>query len=325
MIGMNLEEKIVVVDSGYESYAYEEELFGNSGYQFEIFPGESHDREGKKKFAKDAVGILVRWTEIDDDFIQAVPKVKAVVRYGVGYDNINIDSASRHNVKVSNVQGYANHAVSDHAIALIYACIRALPQSERSLKEHYTQPPIKNISEIHTLTLGIIGLGRIGGTLCTKAKTLFKEIIAYDPYIQDDKFISLGARKTTLEKLIENSDVISLHCNLTEETRNLINSSNIACMIKQPILINTSRGAVVNDLDLLQGLKADKLHSAGLDVFHEEPPGKNYDQLLAHPRVISTGHYAWYSKTSAKELQEKAAQNLLSMLKGEIPEDCLNP
>jgi D-3-phosphoglycerate dehydrogenase len=320
-----LKKKIVVLDSGYDSYAYEEELFRNTGYQFQIFPGEPHDRAGKKRYAKDAVGILVRWTEIDDDFFQAVTKVKAIVRYGVGYDNIDLKSATRHNVRVANVQGYANHAVSDHTIALIYACARALSQREKSLKNNFTKPPIKDLPEIHSLTLGIIGLGRIGGTLCKKVKPLFKQILACDPYIPDERFRSLGAMKSSFENLIENSDVISVHCNLTDETTNLIESRTIGLMKKRPILINTSRGPVINEEDLLRGLNEGKLHSVGLDVFHDEPPQKKQTELLSHSHVITTGHYAWYSIHSGRELQKRAADNLLSMLRGENPKDCLNP
>jgi D-3-phosphoglycerate dehydrogenase len=316
--------KIAVIDSGYDSYVYEEELFTEAGYEIEIFPGKRHEREGKKQLAKEAKGLFVRWTEINDDFLQAIPQLRAIVRYGVGYDNVDVESATRHHVRVANVQGYANHAVSDHAIMLIYACARALPQAEESLKVNFTKPPIIDIPEIHTLTLGIIGLGRIGGALCTKAKPLFNEIRAYDPYISDKRFKNLGAKKSSLEELAINSDVISLHCNLTEETTNLINNQIIGFMKKQPILINTSRGPVVNEDDLLYALKEGLLHSAGLDVFREEPPKKS-DELFNQHRVITTGHYAWYSTKSAEELQKRAADNLLSMLRGHIPEDCLNP
>jgi len=264
-------DKIVVIDSGYDSFTYEEKLFKDAGYELYVFPGERHDRKGKEEFAKDAIGILVRWTEINDDFFQTANKVQAVVRYGVGYDNIDVDSATRHHVKVANVQGYANHAVSDHALALIYALVRALPLAEQSLKEHFTKPPIYDIPEINTLTLGIIGLGRIGGMLCNKAKALFKDVLACDPYISDDRFRSLGATKSSLEYLAGNADVISLHCNLTEETTNLINKPIIELMQNQSVLINTSRGPVVNEMDILDGLNEGKLRGTGLDVFHDEP------------------------------------------------------
>ena len=318
-------DRVVVLDAGYTSYAYEEELLKKAGFRFEIFPGERHDRSGKKQFAKDALGLFVRWTEINDDFLHVTPNLKAIVRYGVGYDNIDIDAASRYDIKVSNVQGYANHAVSDHALAMIYACARALPRGKLSLKKSYGMPPITEIFELHDKTVGIIGLGRIGGTFCRKVKPLFKTVLASDPYISDDRFETLGAVKTDLNNLLAKCDVVSIHCNLTQETTELINHETLKAMIKKPILINTSRGGVINEDDLLKALKEEKLHSVGLDVFQEEPPGENRDELLSHPRVISTGHYAWYSTASTVELQKRAADNLLAMLNGEIPDDCLNP
>ena len=320
-----MSDRVVVLDAGYDSFAYEEELFTDAGYRFEIFPGGRDDRTGKMRFAKDAVGILVRWTEIDHDFLQVTPGVQAIARYGVGYDTIDIEAATRFNIKVANVQGYANHAVSDHALALMYACARALPLGRQSLREHYAHPPIPQIFEFHDKVLGIIGLGQIGGTLCGKVRSLFHEVLAADPYIPDARFEALGAIKTSLDNLLARSDVISIHCNLTEETTGLINAETIEQMSRTPILINTSRGPVVDEDDLLAGLQSGKLHSVGLDVFCDEPPRANRDELLSHPKVIATGHYAWYSVTSMIELQKRTADNLLAMLRGEIPEDCLNP
>ncbi|MBN2412353.1 hypothetical protein JXQ31_11730 [candidate division KSB1 bacterium] len=317
--------RVAILDTGYDSYEYEQKLFTDAGFNLEIFYGERHDREGKRKFAQDAVGLLVRWTQINEDFLRAVPHLKAVVRYGVGYDNVDLKAANRYHVKVANVQGYANHSVSDHAIAMMYACARALPRGQQSLKTKFSAPPVKQIFEFHDKTLGIIGLGRIGGTLCQKVRPLFKTILAADPYITDERFENLGAKRSGLDELLGISDVITIHCNLTEETTNLINSEKVQLMRKKPVLINTARGPVLNEDDLFTALQDGKLHSVGLDVFCDEPPQANRDELLAHPQVIATGHYAWYSTNAAAELQKRAADNLLSMLRGSVPKDCLNP
>ncbi len=316
--------KVVVLDSGYESYCYEKKIFADAGYRFEIFSGERHDRAGKMDMAKDAVGLLIRHTEIDEEFLQAVPQVKAITRYGVGYDNLDLAAATRHNVKVANVQGYANHSVSDHVIALMYACTRGLLQGHNSLRQNFGKPPVKQVMEFHDKKLGIIGLGRIGGTLCQKVLPLFERVLASDPYISDERFASLGAEKTELEELLAESDVISIHCNLTDETRELINADRMRLMQKKPILINTARGSIVNLDNLYDALQSSTIHSAGLDVFDEEPPLSNRDGLLEHPNVIATGHYAWYSTNATVALQERASNNLLAMLQGRIPEDCLN-
>jgi len=317
--------KAGVLDTGYDSFSYEEKSLKEAGYSLEIFPGERHDRKGKIEFSKDKTGLFVRWTEIDSEFLQNVPNVRAIVRYGVGYDNIDLKAASKYNVRVSNVQGYANHSVSDHAIAMMYACARALPAGQQIIREKYGIPPITRVIEFHDKTLGIIGLGRIGGTLCQKAGTLFNKILAADPYIPDERFDSLGAQKVTLHELLDQSDVISIHCNLTSETTDLINTENISLMKQKPILINTSRGPVMNEEDIYNGIISGMFHSLGLDVYSDEPPLANRDALLNHPQVIATGHYAWYSTRAIAELQKRAADNLLQMLKGENPPDCLNP
>ncbi len=320
-----MKKKIAILDTGYDSFEYEERLLTNAGYQLEIFPGKRHDRQGKIEFSKDKSGLLIRWTTIDDEFLSSTPNLKAIVRYGIGYDNIDLRAASVHNVLVSNVQGYAKNSVSDHAIGMMYASARALPLGQKTLRENYSAPPIPEVFEFHDRTLGIIGLGCIGGVLCQKVKPLFAKVLAADPYIDDKRFDLLGAKKVSLEILLAESDVISIHCNLTEETTGLIDKEKIKLMRRKPILINTARGPVINEDDLYECLQEGYLHSVGLDVFCDEPPLSNRDALLTHPRVIATGHYAWYSTQASVELQKRAADNLLLMLQGGIPDDCLNP
>ena len=313
--------KIVVIDPGYDTYQYEKRLFEENGFTFEVFTGGHHDREGKLAFAENATGVLLRWTDVNDQFLSRLPKLKAIVRYGVGYDNINIDVANRHGVRVANVQGYANHAVSDHALGLLFSCSRLLPLREQTLKDDFGNPPAMDVIEFSNKTLGIVGLGRIGGTFCQKVQPLFERILAADPYIPAERFEQLGAIPCDFQTLLRESDAISIHCNLTHETHGLFNRDAFSMMMKRPIVVNTARGPVVEAGALLDALRQDAVHSAGLDVYPEEPPGKGLDDLLAHPRVIATGHYAWYSIRSSQELQKRAADNLLSLLRGEVVED----
>jgi len=317
--------KIKVLDTGYDSFAYEQNLFESHGYEFEIFPGEKGDVEGKLVFAANADGLLIRWTEIDDQFLSRMKNLKAIVRYGVGYDNIDLDAVNRTSVKVANVQGYGNHAVSDHALMLMYACNRKLPKGLQEVKTNFSSAPDKNIREFHECTLGIIGLGRIGGTLCQKTVNLFSRVVACDPYIPDARFESLGAMKVSLEELMQISDVISIHCNLTNETTGLLNEAIFLLAEKQPIVINTARGPVIDQDAFLKALKTQQISSAGIDVFNTELASELPDDLINHPNVIATGHYAWYSIRAHRELQKRAADNLLALLQGSIPEDCLNP
>ena len=318
-------EKIVIIDGGYKSYQHEEKLLGGAGYTLEIFEGDRHDRKGRMRFAQNAIGLLCRLTKVDAEFLDAVPTLKAIVRYGVGFDSIDVSAASARGVKVANVTRYADNSVSDHALALMFACTRAIPLGEKMLKSQYEKPPRTSIFEFRDKTLGIVGLGSIGETLCSKASPLFKRIFASDPYVPDERFQELGVIRTDFNTLLAESHVISLHCSLTEETAKIINRNAFRQMQKRPMLINTSRGPLIDEDALLEALNRGQIHSAGLDVFCDEPPLANRDDLLAHPHLIATGHYAWYSEESMIELQRRASENLLMLLQGKIPEDCLNP
>jgi D-3-phosphoglycerate dehydrogenase len=313
--------EITVIDPGYDSYAYEKRLFEEHGYAFKVFTGHHHDREGKLAFAENASGVLLRWTDVDDQFLSRLPNLKAIVRYGVGYDNIILESANRHRVRVANVQGYANQAVSDHALALLFSCSRLLPLSGHNLKNDFGKPPAMDVMEFSGKTLGILGLGRIGGTLCQKAGALFERVLAADPYIPAERFEQLETKQCDFQTLLRESDAISIHCNLTDETHGLFNRDAFSKMEKRPIVVNTARGPVIEADALLDALQQDMVHSAGLDVFPEEPPGESLEALLSYPRVIATGHYAWYSIRSSEELQKRAADNLLALLRGEAVED----
>ncbi len=313
--------RIAVIDQGYDSYSSEEELCKRYGYEFSVFSGERHDRNAKINFAQNADGLLVRWTVIDDAFLQYLPRLQAIVRYGTGYDNIDVAAVKRRRIRFANVQNYASHSVSDHALMLLLTCSRGLLPAQKDFIAQYTHPPFADILELRDMTLGIVGLGRIGGTLCRKANPLFKQVLASDPYISPQRFDDLQAKSCSLPELLQESDAISLHCNLTEETKHLIGEKEFTLMARRPVFVNTARGPVVEEAALLQALQKNKIHSAGIDVFSDEPPGENMRPVLQHPRVAATGHYAWYSKAAAAAMQKRAAQNLLGLLHGERVED----
>ncbi len=315
---------IVILDSGYTSYQFEKELFERNGFDLHIHPSYKGDKREKMEFAKDSHGILVRHTRVDEEFLSQMNNLKAVVRYGVGYDNVDVDACSNHGVKVANVQGYANNSVSDHTLALIYSCARGLWNPEKQIREKFAAPSVEDIFELHDKTLGIIGLGRIGSTLAKKAIPIFKEIIATDPYKTQKYCNRFSVRKVEMEELLHTSDIISLHCNLTEETRHILSESAFSEMKKRPVIINTSRGETLDENALLRAIENHQIHSAGLDVFENEPTTEKQDALIYHPRIICTGHYAWYSNRSQIELQVRAAQNLIQLLNGNDVEDSLN-
>jgi D-3-phosphoglycerate dehydrogenase len=311
--------RIVVLDTGYANYSYEQDLFDARGYRFELFQGAPDDREGKIRFARNAVGILVRGTVIDAVALRGMRDLKAIVRYGTGFENIDLRSACDRGIRVANVQGYANHAVSDHAMGLMFACIRGIGASWPG---SFGRPVRDDIFELHNKTLGIIGIGRIGSHFSVKASPLFGQILAFDPYQTAATIKQSGAVKSELNEVLGKSHVISIHCSLTAETQHMLDRVALQHTLQKPVVINTARGPVIEGTALLAALNSGKVHSAGLDVFEQEPPGTAEQVLLEHPRVIATPHVAWYSDQSMKELQKRAADNLIALLQGQqIPDE----
>lgn len=314
-------KSIAVIDTGYESYGYELKLFQEHEYQLIIYNGPAGDRELQFDFVREASGILVRGTVIDEEALEQMPHLKAIVRYGAGYENIDLEATVSKGIRVANVQGYANHSVSDHAIALMFACIRNLVGNS---VHNFGKPARREVFELHNKTLGIIGIGRIGSHFSRKSSVLFERTMAYDPY-KTAKYIEANhAEKTDLSELLNKSHVISLHCNLTDETRHILGKTAFIEMQNKPVIINTSRGPTICEKDLLKALDSGVVHSAGLDVFEKEPPGKEQELLLQHPHVISTPHVAWYSDRASHELQKRAADNMLALLSGKHVDDELH-
>ncbi len=310
--------QVAILDTGYDSYTYEEDLFAQQGFELIIYEGDPRNKKAKYEFAQNASGILVRELLIDKEALGRMPHIKAIVRYGVGYDNIDLDTTREKSIRVANVQGYANHSVSDHALALLLACTRDL---EGSRKGTFSKPSRKDVLELHDKTIGIVGIGQIGSQFSLKVSPLFNRVLAHDPYKTEDYMAKYKAEKVELPTLFNECSVISLHCNLTQETRHLINESAIGSMKKRPVIVNTSRGAVIDEKALLEALNSGGIHSAGLDVFEKEPPGEDQKELINHPQVAYTPHIAWYSQTSIVTLQRKAARNLIGLLNGQQIED----
>jgi D-3-phosphoglycerate dehydrogenase len=310
--------QIAIIDGGYRTYEFEKQLFASYGYELSIGKGKKERGPLPFEFARNALGILVRDTPIGAAELDKMPDLKAIVRYGVGYDNIDLEEAKKRGIRIANVQGYANHSVSDHALALMFACTRNLKGSKF---EAFGKPEREEVFELHDKTLGIIGIGRIGSQLALKAAPLFKNIWACDPYKSEDHMKALQVKKADLEDLLKESHVISIHCNLTLETKHLLNESSLRKAAQKPVIINTARGAVIREMDLLGALESGRIHSAGIDVFENEPVGPAQSELLAHPRVVSTPHVAWYSDYAMKTIHSRAAENMIGLLNGSKVDD----
>ena len=255
-------------------------------------------------------GLLVQYAPVNAKVFAARPGIRIASRYGAGFDTIDTEDARRHGVWVANSPDYGVGEVATHALGMTLALIRHLAIYDRDVKAgkwHYMTPgPIRRASD---MTLGILGLGRIGKRMAHLSRNCFRRVIACDPYIIDGDFPAYVER-VALDELFAQSDALSLHVPLTGETRGMVDAALLGRMKPGAVLVNTARGAVVNVEDLVAALVPGRLDGAALDVLPDEPPPAGH-ALLANPRVLLTPHSAFYSVEAERELRRKAAQNLL--------------
>jgi len=310
--------KIVVTDNRYNNYIEENTVFKELGVKVEVY-----DLTGPKdaeKVLKDADAVLVNLFPMTEEIIETMDKCKVISRYGVGYDNVDVEAATAKGIWVARVPDYSLEDVSDHTLALLLGSVRKIAYKDRMMREgkwnlHKDWPSYR----IAGKTLGIIGFGAIGRTVFRKVSGFgLAKVLVYDPYIHPGEIIKAGGTPASLKGLIKNADYISIHAPLTEETNGMIGKKEFQQMKSSCILINTSRGPLVNGEDLYTALKKGEIAAAGIDVFETEPLPAG-SPLLSLDNIILTDHTAWYSEESIVELKTKAARNILAVLKGKAP------
>ncbi|UCD77683.1 MAG: C-terminal binding protein, partial [Desulfobacterales bacterium] len=253
-------------------------------------------------------------------------QLKIIARYGVGVDNVDLETARRRKIYVSIVPNYGNEDVSDHAMALMLACIRTLPIRDRNVRRGIFETDI--VAEIHRTTgrnLGIIGYGKIARVFHRKWQGFLPaRVLVYDPFVDEDTITENGAEKVELNLLLEEADYISIHAPLTPDTRHIINESALKTMKSTAVIVNTSRGAIIDTAALAKALEKGEIFAAGIDVFEKEPLPVDHP-LVSLPNVILTPHLAWYSKESTRDLQGGAAGEIQRVLSGQRPQNWANP
>ncbi len=259
----------------------------------------------------------------DATFARA-PRLKAVVRAGVGYNNVDLIAAGRRGIGVCNVPDYGTEEVADHAMAMLLALVRHLPESDASMRRgEWDYHVATNAVRLRGKTLGIVGCGRIGTATALRARAFGLDVVFYDPHVAPGLDKALGIRRAmTLGALLAESHFVSLHCDLRPSSHSLIDAKALAAIRPGAILINTARGPVVDQPALLGALDSGRLYAAGLDVFTREP--LDDDRLRHHPRVLLTPHSAFYSKEGFIELRTKTAEEVARILDGEPPLNLVN-
>lgn len=283
------------------------------------------------------IEVLLVWHEhITKEYIDRLPNLKAIVRYGVGYDAIDLEYAKSKNIYVCNTPDYGTDEVSDTAIAMIMNIARGVSRYDyqcRAYNDSWQENTITTIKRNSDYKLGVVGAGRIGGSVLLKANALRFDTLFYDPYVPRGHEKMLDAKRVeSLKELLEECDIVSIHAPLTPETRSMINREFITNMKAGASLVNTARGGIIEDIDIFyEPLKSGKLANIALDVIPEEPPkdSRLIDAWRAKEkwldgRCIINPHTAYYSDKAYFEMRSKAALNAARILKGELPFNIVN-
>lgn len=279
------------------------------------------------------IEVLLVWHErIDKTYIDKLPSLKGIVRYGTGYDNIDIKYTKTKGIYVCNNPDYGVEEVSDTTIAMITNIIRGVTRYDflcRTYKNNWQENVIKSLQRTSNCVLGIIGAGRIGGSVILKAKTLRLQTIFYDPYKERGYEKLLGSNRVeSMKELLKISDIVSIHTPLTDETESMVNEDFIVKMKTGASFINTARGKIVKDIDVFyKPLKSGHISNVALDVLPDEPPLRHSLLVSAWKkreawldgRLIINPHAAYYSIKAYLEMREKAASNVLRILNREKP------
>jgi phosphoglycerate dehydrogenase-like enzyme len=309
--------RVLFTDQDYPDVALERDLFNAVGAELVAV---NHKTEDEIIAAgRDFDAFLIQYAPITDRMLFALPGLGIVSRIGAGVDTIDLAACARHGVWVANSPDYGIGEVSTHALSLALALIRNIVAYHRDIQRgnwsYLSSGMLRRASE---LTLGIVGLGRIGKRMAHISRNVFKRIVACDPYLIDGDFPPYVER-ADLAGVFEQGDIVSLHIPLNDETRGMVDAEVLGRMRPGSFLVNTARGAVVDVGDLLSALDNGILAGAGLDVLPVEPVPAD-SKLLGHPRVILTPHAAFFSVQAEAELRRKAAQNIVSWLKTGRPD-----
>jgi D-3-phosphoglycerate dehydrogenase / 2-oxoglutarate reductase len=316
--------KVVIADQPAADHEVESAALAASGLQVDAVWLGSREPERVVEHAADADAVVTSWAPITREVIGQLKRCRVITRFGIGVDMIDLDAATERGIMVCNTATYCLDEVSNHAMGLLLMLNRGLLQDCDSVRGggwFRTGGPLPR--RLHGQRLGLVGLGNIGRLVARKARGFGLEVVAYDPYLQREHSAIDGTALVGLDELLATADIVSVHCPLNASTRHLIGARELGLMQTSAFLINTSRGAVIDQAALTDALAGHRLAGAGLDVFETEPLGLD-DPLRQVDNVILTPHSASTSVESSAECRRMALEHVVTVFRGGVPTDVVN-
>lgn len=318
--------KIVVTDTDFGESEFERKMVEEAGIEFVAYD----EPDGRWPAAlvehlRGADGAITSYGSYSAEVLAALPQLKVVSKTGTGVDNIDIAAATANGTAVCNVPGYGTEVVSDHAIALALCVLRRINEVDADMRAgtwnfHRRRP----LGQVQGRRFGVVGYGSIGRACACKAQGLGFDVVLWDRHGMPGRRSPEGLPFLELEELLRTSDVVSLHTALAPQTHHLLDARRIALMKPGAVVVNTSRGAVVDTDALAEALVEGRLWGAGIDVFEEEPVAPDA-AICQAPHTVLTSHAAYWSEESSAELRRRCTQGAIDVVLGRTPESCLNP
>jgi len=317
-----------VVDYVEHDLKWEEEECKKLGVYFEAYQLKFAPPEEIIEKCRDADFLCVDMAPMTEKILAGLSNVKVLIRHGIGYDKVDVKAATKHGIIFANQATAFFKGVTERTIMLIFATHQKLLLQNKFFKDsvrqgNWSYHDIYPVYGLEGKTLGIIGCGKIGSLVIKKLKSFGFHFLVCDPYLPKEKLEELGARHTPLDEVLKQSDIVSLHVPVTDETRYFIGYEKLSMMKKSAVLINTARGQLVKTTDLTKALKEGIIAGAGLDVHEGEPPPVEYG-FLDMDNVICTPHFAWYSEEGAWEIREMIMGDFRAFLDGKPPKHVIN-
>jgi D-3-phosphoglycerate dehydrogenase len=308
--------RVVVTDHAFGGVAQEEAVARRFGAEFGAF--QCRSEEETAKVVAGAQVAFVNFAPVTGTVLAAMAPGATVIRYGIGYDNVDVDAARRIGVSVANVPDYGTETVADHAVACLLALLRRLPAYDRAIRTDgwVTPAGLGSLPGLASTTVGLIGIGSIGLAVKSRLRAFGITVLAHDPYADGDELAAHGVRLVDLPELLASSHAVSLHAPLVPATQHLIDAGAFERMRPGAVLVNTSRGGLVDHDALADALASGHLAAAALDVFEPEPLPPD-SRLRQFPQVLLTPHAAFFSDDSVAALQRLAAEEAARALAGE--------
>lgn len=305
--------KVIITDCDHENIEIEEEILSKDGIEYSL--SQCKTEEDLIEQCMDANILINQYAPISERVMRELKALKLVVRYGVGVDNIDVEAATKLGIQICNVPDYGMNEVADHAIGLIMALSRkiiTMNQYTKNMAWDYRKAiPIHRNS---SMTVGVVGLGRIGRNFAKKVHGLGYNVIGYDIYYQPNSEDGTDyITKVDFNKLVSESDIISIHCPL-DGSENLFDYETFKAMKDSAYIVNVARGGIINEGDLDRALDEGLIAGAALDCMEKEPMDAN-SKIFRHENLIVTPHMAWYSEEAARELKAKVAQQVIKFIK----------